>query len=225
MERIPRLRYSCVFRMMSYLVRNLAGPSKYIVHALLLRKDLTDEGEIPTTSSSDHLRFDWANEFDLSQIENHVATRRGAAYRRRLKMRHRCFCAKEKDLVVSFHWVSRRRIGVFYGECREKRLMKLPKRAAFLYNAFTYPAYRGQGYGTKLITCQHEVLKGVGTQFVYVMVTPDNTASLKNYLKQGYVPQDIIHCFWFAGMKLAFRGSFLERHHVHRWRTSASGFQ
>jgi len=149
---------------------------------LLLERSLT-----PTVARLDArppLRFDILMP---SEIDDHLAFRpevKRADVLERLRSGQWCFIARHEGRIVSTCWATTQPARIDYLAC----VMALAAGDVYLFDAFTLPAYRGQGVAPAL--CGHQLahFRGLGLRRAIRATLPENVPALRAHAKNGFRP-------------------------------------
>lgn len=89
-----------------------------------------------------------------------------------------CYGITEDDFLVAYSWISLK----YY----PRSTIKLRENAAFIYDDYTHPKFRGKGLHKELIRHRLHVLTNMNYHDVYASVDLFNKASLKGFLKEHF---------------------------------------
>lgn len=153
------------YRRLLLLERSLAQPISDFTPRLPVRIDALKESEV-----ADYLAF----------RPETARTRVSEA----LQSGQTCFTARHEGRIVSAAWITSRRAWIDYLECE----LELDADEAYLSDAFTLPAYRGQGIAPALCRQQLRHLLQFGYHRVIRSTVPENKSALHAHAKSGFRP-------------------------------------
>jgi len=99
----------------------------------------------------------------------------------RLKAGDLCFVGENGGDIVHYEWVCLNEIFVNF---LEKKIRVKPN-FAYVYNGYTVPQYRSRGISAAALTNAATYLFQRGIEEMYVIIGPDNRASLRTWQKIG----------------------------------------
>ena len=106
----------------------------------------------------------------------------------RLTSGHLCFVARHEGRVVSACWTATRRAWTDFLRAE----IELAVGDAYLFDAFTLPAYRGKGVAPALYAHQLRELQQLGYRRAIRATVPENEPALRANLKRGFRPVRVI---------------------------------
>ena len=139
-----------------------------------------------------------------AQADDYIAFRPQAARARvlaRLHGGHRCYVARHADLVVSSCWSATGNASSEYLQCA----IDLTVGDAYLFDAFTLPAYRGQRIGLALCMRQLRDLQQAGYRRAIRATVPENVVALRAHARGGFRPVGMIRRFKIGPWQKTFR--------------------
>src|SRR5262245_39364207 len=104
-------------------------------------------------------------------------------FRQRLANHRRCFVAKVEDQIAAYGWVTQ---GVEYvGEL--ERHFNCRADEAYVWDCFTFPAWRGQHLYSALLNHIVYRLHGEGVQSVWIGASRQNQPSIRGIVNAGFI--------------------------------------
>jgi len=122
-----------------------------------------------------------------STIEDYLAFRADAVradIQQRWQGGDLCFAAEQDGRIVSACWVGTRRGWTEFLRCE----IPLEPGDAYLYDAFTLPAYRGSGLAPAVCQAQLRHLSSEGYRRAVRGTVPENRPALRAHAKSGFRP-------------------------------------
>ncbi len=101
---------------------------------------------------------------------------------------HLCFVARDGDRIVSACWVAMRNAWTDYLGCG----VDLTPGDAYLFDAFTLPAYRGHGIALALCMQQLRHLAQAGRRRAIRATVPENAPAVAMHTRAGFRPAGTI---------------------------------
>jgi GNAT superfamily N-acetyltransferase len=95
-----------------------------------------------------------------------------------------CFVARHESRIVSASWIASRDAWIDYLDCE----LALAANEAYLSDAFTLSAYRGQGIAPALCLQQLRHLRQAGYDRAIRGTVPENKSALHAHAKSGFRP-------------------------------------
>lgn len=102
----------------------------------------------------------------------------------RLARGHLCHVARTDEEIVAACWSTTLKVFVDYLGCE----LDLGDDAAYLYDAFTAPAWRGRGVASILCAHQLSALRAEGLTRALRATWPENRSALRAHAKSGFRP-------------------------------------
>jgi predicted GNAT family acetyltransferase len=103
----------------------------------------------------------------------------------------RSYTVVRDNRLVHYGWLTERSTQSFITEVQHA--YQYPPNSAVMWDFYTHPAYRGQGlYSRSLKQIMSDAAARPGTEFVYIAVLADNTASRKAIERAGFIYHDSI---------------------------------
>ena len=178
------------YRRLILLERSLLQPVNPPAQTLPLRFDILDESQI-----DDFLAF----RPQLPQAE----------VSKRLRAGNVCFTARDRGRLVSAAWTTTGRAWTDFLGCE----ITIGAGEAYLFDAFTHPAYRGQGVAPALCFHQLAHFQRAGLRRVVRATLPENLPALRAHLKCGFHPHALIRRMKIGPWQYSFQ---------RRWQARAS---
>ena len=122
-----------------------------------------------------------------SEVRDYLAFRPETGHLRimeALQSGQTCFVARHESRIVSAGWIAGRRARIDYLGCE----LELAANEAYLFDAFTLPAYRGQGIAPALCLQQLRHLRQAGYGRAIRGTVPENKSALHAHAKSGFRP-------------------------------------
>ncbi len=170
------------YRRLLLLERTLAQPISDFTPALPLRIDTLKEKEV-----EDYLAF-------------RPETGRGRVVEA-LRSGQMCFVARHKSRIVSAGWIASRRAWIGYLGCE----LELAAGDAYLSDAFTLEAYRGQGIAPALCLQQLRYLRQAGYGRAIRGTVPENKSAMHAHAKSGFRPVAVLGTLRIGPWRRCFR--------------------
>lgn len=176
------------YRRLLLLERSLAQPISDFTPRLPVRIDALKESEV-----ADYLAF----------RPETARTRVSEA----LWAGQTCFTARHEGRIVSAAWITSRRAWIDYLGCE----LELDADEAYLSDAFTLPAYRGQGIAPALCLQQLRHLRQAGYRRVIRGTVPENQSALHAHAKSGFRPVAMLGSLRMGPWRRSFRRPWFDR--------------
>ncbi|MGQ4807899.1 hypothetical protein NKDENANG_01265 [Candidatus Entotheonellaceae bacterium PAL068K] len=103
-------------------------------------------------------------------------------FQMRLERGELFWTAQHSDRIIAYCWVTQESVAI--GEVR--RIISPRRDEVYLYNAFTFPEYRGQNLYPALLHRILEHSRQQGLRRALIFVLSDNTASIRGVQKAGF---------------------------------------
>ncbi len=89
------------------------------------------------------------------------------------------------------------------------KIVCFPKDAAFIYDTFVLPEYRGKNIAFYAISRTIDFLREAGFKKLWCHIEKWNTASLKTFQKAGFTPKGTIRFSMILGMPIFIKDSYI----------------
>ena len=106
----------------------------------------------------------------------------------RLRSGQQCFVARRDGRIVGAVWIAVQSLWLPYLRCA----VDMAPGDVYAYGKFILPGYRGHGISNALRRHHLRHLQDAGHRRVVVAVLPENASSLRDILKAGYRPCEMI---------------------------------
>ena len=126
-----------------------------------------------------------------SGVDDHVAFRPELPRARlldRLSSAQECFVARHDGRIVSACWATKKTAWIDYLGCE----LALAAGEVYLFDAYTLPAYRGQGTAPALCLYQLSHFRGQGLRRAMRATFPENLPALRAHAKSGFRPYAVL---------------------------------
>jgi GNAT superfamily N-acetyltransferase len=175
------------YRRLLLLERQLAQPIFGFTPRLAVRIDTLKENEV-----GDYLAF--RPETGRARVTE--ALRSGQT----------CFVARHESRIVSAGWIASRRAWINYLGCE----LELAAGDAYLSDAFTLSAYRGQGIAPALCLRQLQHLRQAGYGRAIRATVPENSSAMHAHAKSGFRPVAVMGTFRIGPWRRCFRRPWVD---------------
>jgi ribosomal protein S18 acetylase RimI-like enzyme len=173
------------YRRLILLERSLLQPVNPPAQELALRFDILGESQV-----NDFLAF--RPEFPQAEVL------------KRLRAGNVCFTARDQGRLISAAWTTTERAWTDFLGCE----IALGAGEAYLFDAFTHPAYRGQGVAPALCFNQLAHFRRAGLRRVVRATLPENTPALRAHVKCGFRPHALIGRMKIGPWQYSFQRPF-----------------
>jgi GNAT superfamily N-acetyltransferase len=122
-----------------------------------------------------------AQSSDISFLKHNFAKFKGEKADKRLNLGHLCFVAEKNGNIVHYTWVA-------FEEIHLKKLnrkLQMESDAAYIYDVYTLPEYRGRGISSTVYAKIFEYLLEKGFKRAYCLISSNNYPSLRVAEKTG----------------------------------------
>lgn len=121
--------------------------------------------------------------------------------RRRLAIGERCLVLEDGGRIVHGRWVAHKRAWIEY----LRVALPLSSGSVYLYQSYTPPALRGQGYATAGAAAAGHILCREGFERVLGCIQPDRSIAYPPAFKLGYRPVGYIGWYRLGHWRIPFR--------------------
>jgi len=117
-----------------------------------------------------------ANEIDIKNMKDIIGSRRVNLFLRRLKENKLCMIALDGDKIVYYRWLN----------FDKENLVTLREKEVYLFDAYTWPAYRRQGIHTAVTAACLTFAKEKGCEKALVVASVRNYSAQKTLKNLGF---------------------------------------